>query len=219
MKEAAEELLVSEEWFAAVEDVVGELVEVGGTAVGEGIGLEPTPEVFDGVQFGGISRQEFEMQPRMASHELSYFGAAMGWQAVPHEDDVTGQLPQELLEKFDCPVLVKGLVGMQSQQETQAMAARADRHGTDRRNVLVAAARVMKNRRLAGDGPSPSHQRIQEKAGFVLEHEVGRQSRGLFLIRRKSLRTQVAMAASSRSRARRCGFWGVKPSLRNRRGR
>ena len=115
--------MTGEEGFAAVEDVVGKLVEVGGTAVGEGIGLQPTPEIFDGVEFGSIGGKEVEMQPRMASHELSYFGAAMGWQAVPHEHDVTWQLSQELLEKLDRPVLVKSLVGMQSQQEPQAVAA------------------------------------------------------------------------------------------------
>ena len=219
MYESAKRVLVSEEWFAAIEEVVGELVEVRGATVGEWIGFEPAPEVLDGVKFGGVRRQELDMQPGMLFQEISHLGAAMRREAVPHEHDVAGQLSQKLAEELDHPFLVDGLVGVQTQQQSQSVTARADRHGADDRKVLMPAAPLMENRCLASDRPGAADERVQEKAGFILENEMGREARGLFLIRRQSLRTQVAMASSSRSKARRCGLCGVKPRRRKRRGR
>ena len=65
--------------------------------------------------------------------------------------------------------------------------------------------------RLAAGCPGPPHKRHHQEAAFVEKDESGAYPGGVFFTRGQSALTQRWMAASSRSMARRCGFWGLQP--------
>jgi hypothetical protein len=66
-------------------------------------------------------------------------------------------------------------------------------------------------RRLAAGAPGLAHGRDQQEARFVEEKQMGSQPCGVFFTRGQSVRFQRSMASSSRSRARRSGFWWLHP--------
>ena len=68
---------------------------------------------------------------------------------------------------------------------------------------------------LAARRPGAAVQRLQQEAGFVEEHDASFSPGSPFLIRGQSSRRQCSIAASSRSRALRRGFCGVKPKACN----
>ena len=72
---------------------------------------------------------------------------------------------------------------------------------------------MAQNRSLAPRGPGLDHVGDQQEPGFVDEDEVGAQPRSVFFTRGHSFCFQRWMAGSSRSTARRCGFWGLQCRL------
>ena len=60
----------------------------------------------------------------------------------------------------------------------------------------------------------PGKPHRERKRGFVNEDQPGFQARGVFFTWGQSDLTQVAIAVSSRSRARRVGFCGLQPKAR-----
>ncbi len=139
-------------------------------------------------------------------------------QSIPDQHDRTAKMPQQLPQEVERLRLLDRLT-MQLPEKLQPTPTGADRDRADRREMLVRAEPAVKHRREAGRRPGATHQRIQQNAGFIGENEVRPKPRRLFLMRGQSLRTQVSIASSSRSTARRVGFCGVKPKLRNNRGR
>ncbi len=69
------------------------------------------------------------------------------------------------------------------------------------------------DRGLTHRAPGLPDRRDQEEARFVGKDEMGAQPCGVFFTRGQPARFQAAMAASSRSTARRSGVWGLQPSL------
>jgi len=62
--------------------------------------------------------------------------------------------------------------------------------------------------RGATQRPSAAVQRLQDEAGFVEKDDGSSPAASPFLIRGQASRRQPSIAASSRSRTLRCGFWG-----------
>lgn len=69
---------------------------------------------------------------------------------------------------------------------------------------------MTQDRSLAPWGPGLDHVGDQQEPGFVGKDEVGAQPRGVFFTRGQSFCFQRAMACSSRSSARRSGFWWLQ---------
>ena len=80
--------------------------------------------------------------------------------------------------------------------------------GNDRDLVPPPLAMAM-NGGLALRGPGLNHVGNQLEAPFIGKYYVGAQPRSVFFIRGQSFCFQRAMAFSSRSKARRSGFWGL----------
>ena len=94
--------------------------------------------------------------------------------------------------------------------KAEALTAGADREtGNDR--DAIAAVPVAQQRRVAARRPGTQHGGREHETGFVYEDEVGPQPNGVFFTRGQAFRFQRAIAGSSRSRARRSGFWQVQP--------
>ena len=94
--------------------------------------------------------------------------------------------------------------------ETEALTDRTDRETRDDRDAITAIP-VAQQRRLAARRPGPQHGGSEHEARFVYENEVGPQPNGVFFTRGQAPRFQRAIAGSSRSRARRSGFWQLQP--------
>src|SRR3989442_1197913 len=82
----------------------------------------------------------------------------------------------------------------------------------DRRD-FVAAIPMPDDRRGAGGRPGAPDVGNQQEATFVEEHQMGVQALRVFFTATQRYRVQRAMAASSRSTARRSGFWHDQPSV------
>lgn len=76
---------------------------------------------------------------------------------------------------------------------------------------------LIKDRSLPSRCPGATHQRCQEQSALVEEDQVSVQPPRFFLMRGQSAFAQRRMACSSRSRARRSGFWGLQPIARSNR--
>jgi hypothetical protein len=70
---------------------------------------------------------------------------------------------------------------------------------------------VAQQRCVAARRPGAEHGGREHEARFVYEDEVGPQPKGVFFTRGQVFRFQRAIAGSSRSRARRSGFWQLQP--------
>ena len=133
------------------------------------------------------------------------------WRSYLENDEWAAQLPQQLTQKrtdlFLCDVVIEEQV-----IQTQTVPLGAQRDSGNHRNFVAATLAMMLNGSRAPRRPSLDHQRSQQKARFIGKYYVGAQPRGVFFTRGQSFRFQRSMAFSSRSKARRSGFWCVHPS-------
>lgn len=189
-------------------EVPRELVLGVGTPVGEPLFRE-LPDAFVRVELGGVAGEAIEMQPGEGATQRLDCVSLVNGSVVPHEDDGSAEMAKQVPEEgADLEVLdvfrVQGVV----QAETPAARAHRDR-GDDR--DAIAPLPVVEQRRLAPQRPRLAHTRNQEEARLIDEDEVSTQPRGFFLMRGHSCFFQRSIASSFRSRARRSGFWCVKP--------
>lgn len=69
-----------------------------GTAVGQP-GLQVIPDAFIRVQFRGVRRERYQVQPRGAGEQLLHGFAAMDPAIVQQHDEVAGDLAQQVAEE------------------------------------------------------------------------------------------------------------------------
>lgn len=168
------------------------------------------PHALIGVQFRGVRRERLQVQPGRAAEEFLYGFAVMNPAIVQQHDEVAGDLAQEVAEEGrDFAALDIVLIEVTVQRAMIAL--RADGDGRDGRDAVVRIP-VAQDRGPAHRAPRLPHRGDQEEARFVGEDEVGAQPRGVFFTRGQPERFHAAMAASSRSTARRSGFWWLQPS-------
>jgi hypothetical protein len=129
---------------------------------------------------------------------------------LQQHDEVAGDLAQQVAEeRRDFAGLDVVLIQLAVQRAVAA--PRADGDARDGRDAVVRIP-VGQDRGLAHQTPRLSDRGDQEEARFVDEDEVGPQPHGVFLTRGQPPRFHAAMAASSRSTARRSGFWWLQPN-------
>lgn len=183
-------------------------IAIVGAPVGEPL-LGLPPDLLVGIELRGIGREGFEPKPGNPATEIVHGREAMQPQPIPEHNDRTAQVAQQVgkegehLDQADV-VMVPLVV------EPEALTERADRDPRDDRDAIVALP-VTEQRRLATGCPGPQHGGREHEAGLVYEDEVGPQPDGVFFTRGQPLRFHRAIAASSRSRARRSGFCGLHP--------
>ena len=186
----------------------GEIVAIVRTAVGQ-LGLGLTPHALIGVEFRRVGRKGFQMEPGVAVTQGLHGRAAMRAQPVPDHDhtsvQMTQQVTQERAHLGPTDVVVMPLV-----VKPETLTHRTDREARDDRDSVTAIP-VSQQRCLTARRPGPHHRGQQHEAGFIYEDEVGPQPYGVFFTRGQALRFQRAIAASSRSLARRSGFWQLQP--------
>ncbi len=173
-------------------------------------GLEMIPHAFVGVQLRGVRGEGLQVQPRSVAEEVLHGVAVMDPAIVQQHDEVAGDLAQQVTEEGRHFVALD-ILFVQLAVEGAVTALWADGDPRDGRDAVVRVP-VPHDRGLAHRAPCLPDRRDQEEARFVGEDEMGAQPRGVFFTRGHASRCQRAMAASSRSTARRSGVWGLQPS-------
>lgn len=195
----------------------GQAQRIGCGQVGQRVLLEVGPQGFDRIQFWGIGRQEHGVKSTSPEEEFLKRMGAVNRQAVPHQHHGVPEVPEQIAQKRPQPD--GGQVGIRAEREVKCgpPPLGGERQGSDAGDFLTTAEGLDQHRGAAAGRPTATHQGGQQQAALVEENQRGPQTLGVFFTCGQLDRTQRRMARSSRSRARRSGFCGLQPSVRNRR--
>ena len=163
------------------------------------------PDGFVGVELWGIGRKVFEMQSGELMADFSNPFSFVNTGVVPDHDDVPAEVAQQVPEEF-ADLAVPDVRGVALEVQADAPTAGCKGDARDHGNAIMSVA-MMKDGRLAARSPGLSHRGDQEEARLVDEDDVGTQPRSVFFTLGQVRRFQRSMASSSRSSARRSGFW------------
>lgn len=133
--------------------------------------------------------------------------------SIPDHNKRPAKLPMHMSQEGNnvrCP----DVSVLNVEVDAATFAGRCKRDRTNDRQPIVAVPRVL-NRCLSARRPGTPIHRLQHEAGFVQKNEARPSGSSPFFIRGQSHLRQRRIAASSRSRARRAGFWGVQPRSRS----
>ena len=177
-------------------------------AVGEAR-LGEIPDLLVGIEFGGVGREVREPEPWHPMTQVVNRRQAMQEQPIPEDDHRTAEVAEQVGKKR-ADLGLADVVMVPLVVEAEALTDRADRETGDDRDP-IAATPVAQQWRLAARRPGAQDGGGEHEARFIYEDEVGPQPKGVFFTRGHAFRFQRAIACSSRSRARRSGFWQVQP--------
>ena len=184
--------------------------------VGQVPGLHVAPDLLHGIQVRRVGGQALDREPRaLAAQVREHPAALVPAEAIPDEDDPpAAEMPLEHAQKGDeAGVGVTAGVGLK--EEATAAAVPAKGQGARDGEPVPMAPGVGQDGRLATGGPGAPDDRLLGDATFVLEDEPGVLPRGVFFRAGQRRRFHTAIAASSRSRARRAGRWSDQPNARS----
>jgi len=167
--------------------------------------LRVGPDLFIRVELWGVGREELEVQPREATTELADPISLVDAGLVPEEEDGAAEMAQQVPEER-AHLVVPDVLRVDLEVEADPLALGRDADPGDDREAIAAVA-MADDRRLPTRRPGLAQGRDQEEARLVGEDDVGTQPRSVFFTRGQSFRFQRSMRTSSRSRARRSGFW------------
>src|SRR5665213_289851 len=187
-----------------------ELRQRAGTEVGQGVALEPSPQVFDGVEVRRVGRQQRHLDPALGAVELLAHDAALVLgSAVPDDQQLSLELcAQGFQELHDLRALDGAVV-----EPEQEVRARQARHGRDVLPVEVELHYWC----LAFGRPSAHSRGSLRQARFVDEDDQSPLGGTFFLSAGQVFFFHASTADSSRSIARRSGFCELKPMAPRRR--
>lgn len=197
-----------------MDGLAGECEESGGVvgdASGGGDVLAVGPGGFDGVEFGGVGREVFEVDVADGSAPFGQ-GAGLVLAEVVEDDDEGGA--EGAAEPLEVGAEVGGGDGASGEElgvEAAAAAGGGEGERAEDGDLEAVPQAVGEGRGLAGEGPGPVTVGDGQEAGFVEKDEGGAEAASFFLTPGQRVRTQVSMAFSSRSAGRALGRWGVKP--------
>lgn len=212
--ERSEQIVAVLQADAVPEDPVRHLGPGRRRVVRERVPLQPAPDLLDRVELRRVGRQFREVEATRPSREGADRPASVGVQPVPDDDGVIARGTKEIAEEVPHPVAIDVLVRRQGEAKSYLPSLRRDHERRDRRGLLTVTAALVEDGGLATRRPGAAHERRREEAALVEENEVGLQPRRFFFTRGHSSLTQRWISASSRSRARRSGFWGDQPKER-----
>jgi len=171
--------------------------------------LGQLPDSLVGVELRSVGREALQVEPRAASAKLTYELASMGISAVPQDDDVPWELPEQASQEV-AGLELSDVFCVELKVKVEALAAGRNRDPRDDGDP-VTSIEVMNRGRLAHGSPGAGDRRGQLEAGFVGEDEVGTQPPGVFFTRGQSSRMKRRISALLRSSAFFCGFWWLHP--------
>ena len=185
--------------------------------VGEWIPFQVPPYILHRIEFGGITWEIEGMQVPHGLEKRPGLPGTMGLEMIPEENSGGLQLPPKMPKKFDHGFRLDIGIGMETEVEIDPVAGRSYAQRSNGGNLFVTAGSLVQDRGHTAGRPTASDQRGHQQTGLVEKNEKSLQTAGFFLMRGHSSRTHRWISASSRSLARRSGFWGLHPTERRRR--
>lgn len=120
-------------------------------------------------------------------------------------------MPAEVLQEREDRRSIDISLGMKAEEQLDAVTVGRDDERGDNGNFPIGVGPVPQQRCLSPGSPGSPDQWHHEEAALVEKNKSGAYTRGVFFTLGQSILTQDRMASSSRSTARRCGFWGLQP--------
>jgi hypothetical protein len=194
-------------------------VGVVGDASGGGDVLAVGPGRFDGVELGGVGREVGEVDVADASGPVGEGPGFVLAEVVEDDDEGRAEGSPESSQVGDEVGGDDAASGEELGVESAAVAGGGDGERAEDGDLQAVPQAVGEGRGVTGEGPGAAAVGDRQEAGFVEEDEGGAESAGFFLTPGQRVRTQAAMAASSRSEGLAFGRWGVNPRARSRVGR
>jgi hypothetical protein len=209
-EKAAQQVLPALDRVGSATGSVRESRHVEDGIVGERIGLEPGPEIFDRIELGRVRRKVFQVC-RTRQYTFVEEFALVGLEAIPDQHDGRVQLMLKMLEEVHCALGVDVGIPMKPKVQRDTISFRQDADCSDGRDLLMRASTLAQHRGMSTQAPRAAHQGCHKHPGFIEENDGGSQARSVFFTRGQSCSIQARMRCSSRSTARRVGFWGENP--------
>jgi hypothetical protein len=184
---------------------VAEIPDVLGAEIGQ-FGLLPIPpQILDGVEFGGVGGEAFDVELGLFPLHIGlHQPAVVDGRPIPQQQDLAGYLAVEGFEEGD-DLRAFDRAGVEPEVEV------APGQAGDRRKTIPVEVEGQ-HRGLAAGRPRPDPLRFLAQPAFVEEDERPPLPAGFFLRRGQVLVFHSAMADSLRSRARPTGRCGLNPS-------
>lgn len=139
-----------------------------------------SPYLLDWIERGGVSWERVNMKSLGFAKESLDLFTLVDLAAVPDEDNVAGQVAQQMLQESNDPQSRKVLLEVKSEIEPQALAVGRNRKSPDDRNLVPAVA-VPQYRSLPHGGPGLTNVGNEQEAAFVEKRQVGPESSSFFL--------------------------------------
>ena len=193
--------------FDRTDRALHEIVEVLGAAVGQVV-FGQMPDALIRIQLRRVGRETLQAQTRMLAQQLIQRFALMGGGVIHKHHDRAAQVSKQMAEE-EAHFLLPDVAEPKLVIEAEMLSLRTDGDSRDHGDSL-APIRMAQDRGLAPRGPGLDHVGDQQEPRFVGEDEVGAQPRSVFFTRGQSFCFQRSMACSSRSSARRSGFWWLQ---------
>lgn len=204
-----QELLGAAEVTKGTGDMAPQDGAVVGLAVGQVV-LGPPPHALVGIELGRVRGEVFETKARVTREQSAHDRAAVDVGAVEQHVDGAAKMTKQVAQERHDVGRMEVLVQLAAEVQAAATPAGAEREGGKGRDTVVLLP-VAQQGRVATWRPGAPYARRQLVSRFVKEDEVGSQPRGAFFTRGQSRFFQRSIAASSRSSARRSGFWALQP--------
>jgi hypothetical protein len=193
--------------FDRTDEVLHEIVQVLRAAVGQ-IVFGQGPNALVRIQLRGVRGETLQPQTRMLAEQFIQRCAFMGRRVVHKYNHRAAQVAKQMAEE-NAHLLLPDVVEPKLVIEAEMLSLGTDGDSRDNGDSLSSIP-MTQDRSLAPGGPGLDHVGDQQEPGFVGEDKVGAQPPGVFFTRGQSFCFQRSMAGSSRSSARRSGFWWLQ---------
>lgn len=181
---------------------------MGHQEVGDLMLFEVSPQVFDRIEFRGVSGQPFHPEAPVALCQQRFDRlAAMNGGTIPDDQQFAGKMPQQRLEEL------RGALSIDAALVDPKVELPQREAGDDRQFIPIEG--LAQYRRLAARCPRTHPMWPRAQPAFIDEDDGAALPPGFFLSRGHPTRFHSAMAFSSRSIARRVGCWQLKPKPRS----
>ena len=191
--------------------IVGQIVDLEHSQVGEWVHLQIPPHVLNRIEFGRVRRQHDCPIIWATPQECLCRLGTMRPEPVPDQELGAVKVLAQDAKKLPNVSRSDAAIGMKTKIQTHPVAGGSHAQCGDDGYLVVRASSLVEKRCTPSTTPGTSHQWCPQQPAFVQKQQPGFQPRGVFFTFGHWVCTQPSISASSRSTAHRWGFCGLHP--------
>ena len=184
--EGAQERIDSLNAATVVAGGLGERWKITEAGVGQGVGFQVRPEVFGGIEFRCVGREEHRVKAGCSRKEALRDSCSVSVKSIPQQNDAAGDLPQQEAEERDHFGAVDIGRRVESKVQVQSLAVGGHAQGRNHGDFLMVADAVAQNRGLPTRTPRAAQDGRHQNAALIQEDEMRIQAMAFFLARCQS---------------------------------